>query len=239
MADLDPATGLGTLTVRTPDGRDTKLGSNAGLERLTVLPSAEETLGYALVDVANNLGRYVRWHLDGSTDELATRVVRGMSDLLVNYDHGVGDFVLPAKDQVIPVAQGVAPGRFKFRDPKNRWTALLHDFDGKTASLSITESLLDFNEAARGPVPAPAFQDVARHVGADWRTDFISSVPGIAYLTEYDPEHDLGRLDYRNLQLGFTATVSEGVSMYLSTSDGLIYSVPFGQSAGIWAVRAR
>jgi hypothetical protein len=239
LADLDPATGLGTLFVRTPDGRDTKLGSNAALERLTVLPSADETLGYLLVDVENNLGRFVRWHLDGTSEEMATRVVRGMGDLLINFDQGVGDFVLPAKDKLITVAHGVFPGRFKFRDSKNRWTALLHDFDGKTGSLSVTESLLDFNEAAHGPVPEPQFQHIARNVVVDWRTEFISSVPGIAYLTEYDPERDTGRLDYRNLQLGFTATVSEGVSMYLSTSDGLIYSVPAGQSAGIWAVRAR
>jgi hypothetical protein len=203
-----------------------------------VLPSPEETLGYALVDVANNLGRYVRWHLDGSTDELATRVVRGMGDLLVNYDHGVGDFVLPAKDQ-----SSRRPRRRSrtFQIPRSE-----EPMDGPASRLRRQigialhhESLLDFNEAARGPVPAPAFQHLAQHVAADWRTDFISSVPGIAYLTEYDRSTTIGRLDYRNLQLGFTATVSEGVSMYLSTSDGLIYSVPFGQSAGIWAVRAR
>jgi hypothetical protein len=239
LKDLDAATGLGTLIVRTPDGRDTTLGAKTALERLTVLPSADETLGYVLVDVEKNLGRFVRWHLDGTSNELATRVVRGIGDLIVGFDRGMGDFVLPAKDEVLAVAHGVVPGRFKFRDPKNRWTALLHDFDGKTGSLSITESLLDFNEAARGPVPQPAFQRVAHHVAIDWRAEFISSVPGIAYLTEYDAEQDVERLDYRNLQLGFTATVSEGVSMYLSTSDGLIYSVPFGQSAGIWAVRAR
>jgi hypothetical protein len=239
IRDLDAKTGLGTLVVRAPDGTETKLGDKAALERLTVLPSATGNVGYALVDVAANLGRFVRWHMDGTSEELATGVVRGMGDLLVNFDGKVGDFALLAEDKIVSIAHGVPPGRFKFRDPKNRWTALFHDFDGTTASLSITESLLDFNEAAHGPVPPSVFQPIAHSAVLDWRTDFIESLPGIAYLTDYDPVNDIGRLDYRNLQLGFTATVSDGVSRYLSTSDGLIYSVPFGPSAGIWAVRAR
>jgi hypothetical protein len=80
---------------------------------------------------------------------------------------------------------------------------------------------------------------VARNAVTDWRTAFISSVPGMAFLADYDATLDIGRLDYRNLELGFTATVSEGVAQYVSTSDGLIYTVPFGPSAGMWAVRAR
>jgi hypothetical protein len=240
IPDPDPQTGLGTLMVRSPDGTDTKLGTKAAFERLTVLPSAAGTVGFALVDVdGNNLGRFVRWHLDGTIDELGTGVLRGLGDLLVNFDGRAGDFALPSTGALITVAHGVPPGRFRFRDPKNRWTALFHDFDGTTASLSITDSLLDFNQAAHEQVPPPALQSVAQGVVVDWRTDFVSSLPGIAYLTDYDPVNDVGRLAYRNLQLEFTATVSEGVSRYLSTPDGLIYSVPFGESAGIWAVRAR
>jgi hypothetical protein len=239
LTDIDPRTGLGTLALRTPDGQRQEIGKSAAFERLTVLASEAGTFGYALVDVQSNLGRFVRWHLDAPIEELGTGVVRGMGDLLVHYDGRSGDFALPTSGDLLTVAHGVFPGRFKFRDAKNRWTALLSEFDGATASLSITESLLDFSEAVHGPIAVPVLQPIARNVVVDWRTEFISSVPGIAYLADFDADRGIGRLDYRNLQLGFTATVSDGVSMYLSTSDGLIYSVPYGASAGIWAVRAR
>jgi hypothetical protein len=239
LADVDATTGLGTLLVRTPDKQERKLGMNAALERLTIVPSASGTEGYALVDVANSLGRYVRWRPDGSTEELATGVVRGMGDLLVNFDGRLGDFALPSTDGLLHVAQGVPPGRFKFRDPKNRWTALFHDLGESSGLLSITRSTLDFSEAVHAPGPPPELDAIASRVVVDARTRFVSSVPGIAYLTNYDVEIDVGRLDYRNLELGFTATVSEGVADYVSTPDGLIYSLPFGDRAGIWAVRAR
>lgn len=239
LADVDAATGLGTLWVRTPDKQERKLGTNAALERLTIVPSASGTVGYALIDVVDSLGRYVRWRPDGSTDELATGVVRGMFDLLVNFDGRLGDFALPTTDGLLRVARGVPPGRFKFRDPKNRWTALFHDLGESTGLLSITQSTLDFSEAIHEAPPVPELDAIASRVVVDDRTRFVSSVPGIAYLTNYDVDLDVGRLDYRNLELGFTATVSEGVADYVSTPDGLIYSLPFGDRAGIWAVRAR
>jgi hypothetical protein len=64
-------------------------------------------------------------------------------------------------------------------------------------------------------------------------------LPGAAYLASYDPQTGTGQLAYRNLELAFTATVSEGVSDYVSTTANIIYSVPFGEAAGIWVVRAR
>jgi hypothetical protein len=76
-------------------------------------------------------------------------------------------------------------------------------------------------------------------VAPDSRARFLSSLPGIAYLTGYDAQNDVGRLEYRNLELGFTATVSDGVQNYLSTRATVIYSVPLGAAAGIWVVRAR
>jgi hypothetical protein len=191
------------------------------------------------VDVAGSTGRYIRFQEDGSTEELGRGVLRGLGDLLLDFDGSVGTFALPSGDHLDEVARGVFSGRFRFRDAKNRWTALLHDYDGVTASLSITESTLDFSTAARSPGQKPVLAPTGRRVVPDWRTAFISSLPGIAYLTDYDVMADLGRLEYRNLQLEFTASVSAGVSDYVSTPEGLIYAVPFGPTAGIWAVRAR
>src|SRR5262249_25895916 len=119
VPDLDPKTGLGTLFVRSPYGSETELRSKAAPDRLTALPSETDTIGYALVDVEKNLGRFVRWHLDGTIEELGTGVLRGMGDLLVNYDGRAGDFDLPSSGPLVNVAHGVPPGRFKFRDPKD------------------------------------------------------------------------------------------------------------------------
>jgi hypothetical protein len=105
--------------------------------------------------------------------------------------------------------------------------------------LSITESALDFSESERTLGPPPKLEVIARDVLWDGRTRFVPAVPAIGYFTHYDEPSDTGRLDYRNLELQFTATVSEGVADYLSTPGGLIYSVPYGDGAGIWVVRSR
>jgi hypothetical protein len=239
LENIDHGTGLGTLSMRTPDKKDYALGANAAFERLTFVATASTMHGYALVDVNGSTGRFVRFETDGSIEELGRGTLRGLGDILLDFDGHVGTFALPSNDHLDNVASGVFPGRFRFRDSKDRWTALLHEYDGTTASLSITESALDFYAAARSPGPPPVLTPTARRVVPDWRTTFISSLPGIAYLTDYEPTPDIGRLEYRNLQLEFTATVSAGVSDYVSTPEGLIYAVPFGSSAGIWAVRAR
>jgi hypothetical protein len=241
LTDTDESTGLGTLVMRSPDKADHMLGQHAPLDRVTIVESAAETHGFALVDVNGDTGRYVRWHQDGTSEDLAQQVVRGTSDLVINYDDAAqtGDFGLLSEAGIDIVAHHVAPSGFKFGDPKGRWTALLHEFDGTLATLSITTSSLDFTQAAYSPGPSPILQEIATGVRPGSRTQFLTNLPGVAYLTNYDAAHDIGRLDYRNLELGFTATVSDGISDYLSTNDSLIYSVPFGDAAGIWLVRAR
>src|SRR5439155_13778609 len=113
LADVDPATALGTLFVQRPDRTAVKIGAKSALEHVVILPSADETRGYALLDVAAGLGRFVRFHPDGSTDELAKGVVRGIDDVLADYNGKGADLVLPQDDHVMLVAHGVPPGRFK------------------------------------------------------------------------------------------------------------------------------
>ena len=67
-------------------------------------------------------------------------------------------------------------------------------------------------------------------------SDFL---PGIAWFTDWDDELQVGRFQYRNLELGFTSVVNEGVGEFLYAGNGLLYSVPFGEKAGIWLARAK
>jgi hypothetical protein len=238
LADVDTSTGLGSLRMQTPDGLQKTLGESAPLDRVTVVTSAAGVHGYALLDVNGDLGRFVRWEADGATQELATRVVRNTNDLVIDFDGETGSFALPTTGGGIAVvAERVVPRGFKSRDAKDRWTAVLQDVKETVGTLSITDHPLDFDQAAQTPGPPPNLEIIAR--GALGRIHFVTSVPGIAYLTNYDAKLDVGRLDYRNLELRFTATVSNGVSDYVPTGDGVIYTVPFGGGAGIWHVRSR
>jgi hypothetical protein len=64
-------------------------------------------------------------------------------------------------------------------------------------------------------------------------------LPGFVYFAAWDEKNGTGRLDYSNQELGFSATVSDGVSDYLQPGSGLLYSVPFGSAAGIWLARGK
>jgi hypothetical protein len=239
LADVDAKTGVGQLVMRRPDRQTRVLGQRAAFERLSVFASAEETHGYALVDVNDGVGRFVRWDGDGSTLGIAEGVVRNTTDLVTDFDGATGQFALLSEAGLSIVARRVPAHGFKIQEAKNRWTAIIDDFEDSIGTLSITENTLDFSEAARTPAPPPKLEVIARDVLWDYRTQFVPALPGIAFFSHYDKEKDIGRLEYRNLELRFTATVSDGVAAYLPTPGGLIYSVPFGDSAGIWVVRSR
>jgi hypothetical protein len=233
----------GKLWLRTPDRQTKVLGEHADIGRLSVVPSAAETHGYALVDVNVNAdgdtGRFIRWETDGSTRDIATKVLRNSSDLVTNYDGKTGQFQLFSDAGLSVVSRRIPPSGFKSREPKGRWTAIIDDYDEPNGTLSITESALDLSESERTLGPPPNLEVIARNVLWDGRTRFVPALPGIGYFTHYDKASDTGRLDYRNLELRFTATVSDGVADYLATPGGLIYSVPYGDGAGIWVVRSR
>ena len=236
---------LGTLVLRTPDQVEHQLGTQAALDGITVISNSTGTWGYALIDVqpspANpsvGMGTLIRFAGDGSTEEVAHQVVHGTSDLIVNFDGKSADFALPSDVGVSVVAQHVPPGTYRYRESLGRWSAVLSDYDGSNATLSITSSDLSFYNAALTMGPAPSFDVLARGV-LPRGTAFLTSLPGISYVTNFDRTSGTGRLQYRNLELGFTATVNDGIADYISTDDGIIYSVPFGERAGIWLVRAR
>jgi len=73
----------------------------------------------------------------------------------------------------------------------------------------------------------------------DTRNGFMSDLPGLVFFTHYDTRSATGQLEYSNQELGFSAIVSEGVADYVQPGSGLLYSVPYGDAAGIWLVRAK
>jgi hypothetical protein len=239
LADWDDKNRTGTLWMRGPDRQAKVLGERAELGRLAVYPTAAETHGYAVIDVNGDIGKFIRWEVDGSTRTVAENVVRGNGDLVTNYDGATGQFQLFSDRGLSVVSHRIPPYNFKSREPKGRWTAIIDDFEKPNGTLSITESALDFNESEKTLGPPPKLEVIARGVLWDGRARFVPALPGIGYFTHYDETNDIGRLEYRNLELRFTATVSEGVADYLATAGGLIYSVPYGDGAGIWVVRSR
>ena len=64
-------------------------------------------------------------------------------------------------------------------------------------------------------------------------------LPGIAYYSDYDRELRTGTLVYRNLELKFTALLNYGVSDFVVAEDEVIYSIPYGESAGVWVVQGK
>jgi len=238
LSEKDDAN-TGKLWMRTPDRQTKLLGERADLGRLSVYASAAETHGYALVDVEGDTGRFIRWDPDGATRDVAAKVVRGNGDLVTNFDGNTGQFQLFSNAGLSVISHRIPPYNFKSREPKGRWTAIIDDYEKPNGTLSITESALDFSESERTLGPAPKLEVIARGVLWDGRARFVPALPGIGYFTQYDEPSDTGRLDYRNLELRFTATVSYGVADYLATPGGLIYSVPYGEGAGIWVVRSR
>jgi hypothetical protein len=240
LTEVNANAWMGQLMMRTPTRQTKVLGQRAAWERLSAFAGPTETHGFALVDVEGDIGSFVRWdNSDRPPDVLATGVVRSNGDLVTNFDGETGQFELLSESGLSVVSRRVPSHGFKSRDAKGRWTAFIDDYYDKIGTLRISKSSLDFTEAARTPAPPPASDPIAWNVLWDSRARFVPAVPGIAYLTNYDRVNDVGRLDYRNLELQFTATISDGVAAYLETPGGLIYSVPFGDGAGIWVLRSR
>jgi hypothetical protein len=223
----DPATA--TLVVRSPAGDEFVLGQGARLERTDLDDDGE--YGLALLDVSGDTGRLVRWGLDGTVETIATGVLRNASDLIVNWNGAVGDRARLDDDGELEILLERVPSRdYEYQDHSRRWRAIFDDSDGVTGTLSIDSSgsrtFANKRVIARG----------VRH----GRHQFLDIVlPDIGYISSYDAETDTGLLEYNNLELGFRGIISEGVSDFIPSGNGLLYAVPFGTARGVWIARAQ
>jgi hypothetical protein len=233
----------GTVVARAPGGDETVLGSDAALERVSLDKSGD--YGFALVDINGDTGSYVRWQPDGTITPLAANVLRdgtgqSWADLMIDWDGSAGTLAQVNGGEVYPVLERVPRRGFAYQDLHKR-QALFNDYDGESGTLSIGELACSPGTAhceREYYVPHPIAHGVhqASHAFFDDQTDFL---PGIGYLDEYDLEHGTGRFQYRNLELGFTSLVSEGVSDFVFAGNGMLYAVPYGEGAGIWLARAK
>jgi hypothetical protein len=241
LRDVNVETRLGTLVLRAPDGSERELGSGATLDRLEWLETADDKYGYAIVDASGDTGTYRYFTASGETADLATGAVRYGERLIIDFDGTVGRLAAVSKDRLSVIAERVPVWGSEYRDRKDRWAAVFHEFDGHSGKLSILDGGLDAAEQAYVAAGVPDFplKTVAPSVGY-YRTAFLDFVlPGVIYIANHDPERDVGLLEYRNLELGFTAQISEGVADFVVTADDVLYTVPYGNAAGIWLLQAK
>ncbi|HEX6765786.1 MAG TPA: hypothetical protein VF103_09925, partial [Polyangiaceae bacterium] len=217
------------LVARSPEGDEFEIGQNASFDRTNF--DGYGKWGLALVDVANETGRLVRWERDGTVETLATGVFTGSSDVIINWNGVVGDRARINDDGELEVLLERVPRRdYEYQDSSRRWRAIFDDSDGVTGTLSIDDS---------GSRTFANKRVIARRVRHP-RHQFLDVVlPGIAYVSNYDAETDTGRLEYNNLELGFQGIISEGVSDFIPAGNGILYTVPFGEARGVWIARAQ
>jgi len=234
LEDVDPATGLGTLSAVTADGALLQVGTNAALERAFLLAKDDPWTGVALVDVQAGLGRLVRWAWDGSEETLAENVSRAASaaGILADYDGHSGNALTVDMHGNTAVQQVGAPAfNTTLRSINYGWALRLEHYDGVTGDLTLAKGLSTTYQTVASRVPPNQYQFTT-----------IVPLPGFAYLGDFSEKTQTGTLFVQNLDLGSTLTVAKNVSDFVATNyplPGLLYAVPIGKDAGLWFARAK
>lgn len=252
LKDFDTDTGTGTLHLRVLDGSELVLGTGAPLERSELSSdsaSGDYTGGFALLDAPSDTGRFVRFDFDGNVSDVATNVVRNPAEaswtrLVIAKSDELSDLAEVVDGQAVTVASNVPRRRYAYLNrfdgnPLEGRLTWFHDLDGDQGTLSLA-----------APDPSTGVLDDQGHealyratpVAHDVYTQghgFMYDLPGFVYFTGWDAKSGTGRLAYSNVELGFSASVSDGVSDYLQPGSGLLYTVPFGSAAGIWLARGK
>jgi hypothetical protein len=227
-----------TLFVRTPAGDEHALGTHSTLLQLRLHESADDadTYGYALVDVQGETGRYLWWNAAGETRVLAENAMWRADRLIVDFDGTVGNVAVASGDRLRVLAEGVPWQDFEYQDGSKQWTVLFHDMHDGVGRLSVLQDGLDelASVPPDEPFTMPGLTAVASNVVTRGTASLNEVLSGVSYLSDFDMTSRTGRLEYRNLELRFTAQVSEGVSDYVVAHDEVLYTVPYGDDAGIW-----
>lgn len=237
----DDDSSLNTLFVRTPAGDELALGAHSTLNHLRLVETASDVYGYALVDVEGETGRYIWWNAAGETRVLAENAMWRPDRLIVDSDGTVGSVAVASGDRLRVVAKGVPWQAFEYQDSTRQWTVLFHDMQEGMGRLSVFAEGLDGLESVPPdePFAVPELTTVASNVVVLGTSSLDEVLSGVSYLSHFDLTTRTGRLEYRNLELRFTASVNDGVSDYLVSHDELLYTIPYGEDAGIWLVSGK
>jgi hypothetical protein len=245
LRDIDYNAGTGTLVAHAPSGAELTVGHDAALERVSLDKSGDFGLAITDVDAKAGTGSYVRWEPDGTVTPLASNVLRDgtgetWADVMIDWDGTSGTLAQVNYGTLYPLLEHVPRRDFSYQDVHQR-QALFYDYDGTNGTLAIGEPTCSPGTShceRQYYAPEPVAQGVHHpdHAFLDAAAEFL---PGIGFLDQYDEAHGTGRFQYRNLELGFTSTVSEGVSDFVFAGNGMLYAVPYGEGAGIWLARAK
>jgi len=243
LRGIDYDSAIGTLVVRPPSGAELTVGDSAALERVSLDKSG--AFGLALTNVGGETGDYVRWAADGTVTPLASNVLRdgtgeSWADVMIDWDGTSGTLAQVNGGVLYPLLTQVPRHDFAYQDVHQR-QALFYGYDGENGTLAIGQATCSPGTEhceRQYYAPQPVAEGVHHpdHAFLDATADFL---PGIGFLDQYDDEHGTGRFQYRNLELGFTSIVSEGVSDFVFAGNGMLYAVPYGEGAGIWLARAK
>jgi hypothetical protein len=156
--------------------------------------------------------------------------------LIVDFDGTVGNVALASGDRLRILAEGVPWQDFEYQDGTRQWTVLFHGMQDGVGRLSVLRDGLDqlASVPPEEPFVIPDLSAVASNVVTRGTASLNEVLSGVSYLRDFDMATRTGRLEYRNLELRFTAKVSEGVSDYVVANDEILYTVPYGSEAGIW-----
>jgi hypothetical protein len=237
----DDEASANTLFVRTPSGDEHALGAHATLAQLRLIDDEKGAYGYALVEVVGEIGRYLWWNADGDTRALAENTMWRPQRLFVDADGTVGSLAVTSGDRLLVLAKDVPWQAFEYRDSTKAWTVLFHDYHAGFGRLSALSGGLDQLDSTPpdAPFEAPDLGLVAQKVVVYGTASLNDVLSGVVFFSDYDLSTRTGRLEYRNLDLRFTAKVKDGVSDYLITHDEVLYAVPFGDDAGIWLAQGK
>lgn len=252
LTDVIAASNTGNLHLRLPDGTDKLIGAGAALERADLgsdTPTGDYTGGFALLDVNGETGRFVHFDLDGNVSDVVANVIRNPTEsawtrLVVAVDDQLANLVEVVGGQPVTVAENVPRNRYAYLNrfegnPLQNQLAWFHDLAGETGTLSLAAP--DPSSGAlddQGHEPLYRGTAVAHDVFVAGH-GFMANLPGFVYFSGWDDNSGTGNLAYTNVELEFSATVSEGVSDYLQPGSGLLYTVPFGNAAGVWLARGK
>ena len=252
LTNIDKDSRTGSLAVKLPDDSELELGDGAALERTELAPprtGGDYTGGFALLDAQSGSGRFVRWDTEGTVSDITTGVLRQppnplWSRLVVEVDDTRVDLTEVVNGEAVVVGKNAARQRYAYTAThpvaefagKMAWFLNLEGTEGTLAVAGPNQDTKVLDDQRLEPLYSSTTVAEGVHVT---RNGFMSDLPGLVFFTHYDTRSATGQLEYSNQELGFSAIVSEGVADYVQPGSGLLYSVPYGDAAGIWLVRAK